>query len=290
MTSKQAVKAFWERDACGEHLYLPDASRESYLHHARVRYQLEPFLSDFARFDRYRGKSVLEVGVGLGADHQRFAEAGAILAGTDITRRAVTHTRRRFELLGLRSNLLSSDAENLPFRDQSFDLVYSWGVIHHTPDTAGAVAEIRRVLRPGGECKVMIYQKYSIVGFMLWARYALLTGRWRTSLSDIYGRYLESPGTKAYSRAEALRLFRDRGFEDVEIEVHLTHGDLLSSGAGRRHRGRLLSLARRVWPRWLIRRALARYGLFMTIRARPGPGPGRPPPNPHSPRRRPAAA
>ena len=121
------------------------------------------------------------------------------------------------------------------------------------------------MLRPGGTAKVMIYHKHSFVGFMLWVRYALLRGRVWTSLGEIYATYLESPGTKAYTLAEARELFR--GFTRVEIDTVLTHGDLLSSSAGQRHQGVLLSLARVVWPRWLIRRLFPKLGLFMLITA-----------------------
>ncbi|MGP1665934.1 MAG: hypothetical protein ACTS5I_08515, partial [Rhodanobacter sp.] len=100
---------------------------------------------------------------------------------------------------------------------------------------------------------------------MLWVRYALLSGSVFTSLGDIYATYLESPGTKAYTAAEAKELFR--GFGRVEIDTVLTHGDLLSSSAGQRHQGVLLAMARIVWPRWLIRRLFPKLGLFMLITA-----------------------
>lgn len=87
---------------------------------------------------------------GLGADHQRFAEAGAVLTGVDLTPHAIEMTRQRFKKLGLKSNLKVGDAECLNFPANSFDIVYSWGVIHHSPDTQKAVNEIFRVLKPGG--------------------------------------------------------------------------------------------------------------------------------------------
>ncbi len=267
MPLKREVQDFWEQASCGEEAYLGEVTAEGYRRQALTRYQLEPYILDFARFDRYRGKKVLEIGVGLGADHQQFAVAGAVLTGTDLTHRAVAHTRRRFAALGLSSDLTVADAEQLPFAAGSFDLVYSWGVLHHTPDTIGALAETHRVLKPGGECRLMLYHKASMVGLMLWLRYALFRGRPWTSLEAIYSRYLESPGTKAYSRAEIRRMLREVGYRAVETTVHLSHGDLLSSAAGQRHRGPLLSLARRLWPRWAIRGLLSGYGLFMTIRA-----------------------
>ena len=207
--AKQSVHEFWNRAACGETLYLADISREAYEAHSKVRYGLEPEILEFARFDSSRGKAVLEVGVGLGADHARFAENGAELWGIDLTDRAVEHTRRRFEKFGLTSRLSVGDAEKLPFGDARFDVVYSWGVLHHSPDTRKCISEVHRVLRPDGVARVMMYHKYSMVGYMLWLRYALLCGRPFTSLASIYARYLESPGTKAYSVAEARRLFAD---------------------------------------------------------------------------------
>jgi hypothetical protein len=85
-------------------------------------------------------------------------------------------------------------------------------------------------------------------------------------MREIYDRYLESPGTKAYTPREARELMR--GFDDIRISTVLTHGDLLSSGAGQRHGGLLLTIARIVWPRWLIRRVAPGMGLFMLIEGR----------------------
>jgi ubiquinone/menaquinone biosynthesis C-methylase UbiE len=262
---KQAVHDFWDQASCGEELYLQGQDAEHYRHQAESRYRLEPFIDSFAGFDRWKGKRVLEIGVGLGADHQQFAAGGALCTGVDLTTRAVEHTRERFRELGLVSDLRVADAESLPFPDGAFDLVYSWGVLHHSPDTPKALSEVLRVLRPGGTAKVMIYHKHSLVGFMLWVRYALLRGRMLTSLGEIYAKYLESPGTKAYTVSEARELFR--AFGGVKIDTVLTHGDLLSSSAGRRHQGALLSVARVVWPRWLIRRLFPKLGLFMLITA-----------------------
>jgi SAM-dependent methyltransferase len=262
---KQAVRDFWNAASCGENLYLRGETREGYQQQSLQRYALEPYIIPFADFAGTRGKRVLEIGVGLGADHQRFAESGADLYGIDLTERAVDHTRRRLADFQLVSKLGVGDAERLGFPDNFFDVVFSWGVLHHTPDTQRAVAEVHRVLKPGGTAKVMIYHKWSLVGYMLWLRYALLALRpWRT-LAYIYSRYLESPGTKAYSIADAHRLFS--AFRGVSISTVLTHGDLLESGAGQRHQGVVLALARRIWPRALLRRLLKRHGLFMLVEA-----------------------
>lgn len=263
---KKRVYAFWNDASCGEALYLDEADHAGYLAQMRSRYELEPYIDEFARFAESSGLDVLEIGVGLGADHQRFAEAGARLTGIDLTERAVEHTRKRMELFGLKSQVRVGDAEALPFADESFDIVYAWGVLHHSPDTGRAIEEVWRVLRPGGTARIMIYHRHSLVGYMLWIRYALLAGKpWR-KLSDIFARHLESPGTKAYTIDDARRLCSR--FNDATITTVLTHGDLLESEAGQRHRGRLLSLAKRIWPRAILRRLLPGSGLFMLIEAR----------------------
>jgi SAM-dependent methyltransferase len=263
--AKRAVLEHWDRAACGEDLYLRSATPEGYREQARRRYELEPYIEEFADFAAARGSRVLEIGVGLGADHERFAAAGAHLTGIDLSGHAIEHVHRRLALSGLESSLLVSDAERLPFADSSFDVVYSWGVIHHSPDTAAAVAEIHRVLRPGGLARIMIYHRRSLVGYMLWLRYALGRARPWLSLDHVCARYLESPGTKVYSRAQARALFG--AFQRVRIEIKLTHGDLLESQAGQRHQGVLIRIARKVWPRALLRRFAPDHGLFMLITA-----------------------
>lgn len=263
---KQAVHDFWNAASCGETLYLPDTeTRGAYAEQAAKRYQLEPYILDFAGFAAARDRDVLEIGVGLGADHQRFAEAGARLVGIDLTERAVAHTRERLAAFGLSSRLEIADAENLPFESESFDTVYSWGVLHHSPDTHRAIDEVWRVLRPGGTARIMVYHTHSMVGYMLWIRYALLVGRpWR-SLADIYSSRLESPGTKAYTPEQARAMLAR--FSQVEVKTVLTHGDLLTSQAGQRHRGPLLTIAKALWPRWLIRTLLPQHGLFLLAKA-----------------------
>ena len=172
-TTKKDVHDFWNAASCGESLYLDPAAADRYEQQARMRYELEPYIPGFAGFAESAGKRVLEIGVGLGADHQRFAAAGAILSGIDLTERAVAHTKQRLTNLGLSSNIAVGDAENLPFPDDSFDVVYSWGVLHHSPDTPRAIDEVYRVLAPGGVARIMIYHTWSMIGLMLWIRYGL---------------------------------------------------------------------------------------------------------------------
>ena len=152
---KQQVHDFWNQVSCGEDLLLDGTDAAGYEAQAKARYELEgKMIFPLARFAEAKGLKVLEVRVGLGAEHQRFAEAGADLYGIDLTERAVEHTRQRLEIFNLASNLSVGDAEELGFPDESFDLVYSWGVLHHSPDTRQAVSEVFRVLKSGGEARI----------------------------------------------------------------------------------------------------------------------------------------
>lgn len=264
---KAQVHDFWNAESCGEGYGASEAGID--LNRQAVeRYRLEPYLAPFARFAEGREKDVLEIGVGLGADHLRWAESEPrSLTGVDLTPRAVAFTRQRLQYAGRQSDLRVADAENLPFADASFDLVYSWGVLHHSPDTQACLREVARVLRPGGKARIMVYHKWSLVGSMLWLRYGLLRGRPFRSLASIYDRHLESPGTKAFSRAEATEMCLAAGFAACRTRVQLSHGDLLEGSVGMRHQGGMLAIAKRLWPRSLLRRLAPGLGLCLFIEA-----------------------
>jgi SAM-dependent methyltransferase len=266
-TLKEATREFFQKASCGEVYAQGESLAERFETQRRTRYELEPYIFEFARFADGAGRDVLEVGVGMGADHLEWARSGPrSLTGVDLTSRAANYTSARLRMNGFTPRVMVSDAENLPFADNSFDLVYSWGVLHATPDTPKAVREVLRVLRPGGIARVMVYHTYSVVGYMLWTRYALLAGRPGRSLADIYAHHLENPGTKAYTVHEAAGLFS--GFSRIlDIHTLITPSDLLLGEAGQQHHGPILTVARAVWPRWLIRRAFRRHGLWLMIEA-----------------------
>ena len=223
------MRRHWEEEPCGTSTAEAEpGTREFYAQVERERYRLEPYIDSFAEFDRWRGQRVLEVGVGLGTDFVRFVRAGAEAVGIDLTEAAVAAVRERLAQEGLTAEVLVADAEQLPFDDGSFDLVYSYGVLHHTPDTEAAVAEVRRVLKPGGQARIMLYSRRSWFAFAAWALWGLGRGKpWR-SISSVLADHLESPGTKAYTRDELERLFA--GFSHVIFRREVTPYDRRVAG------------------------------------------------------------
>jgi ubiquinone/menaquinone biosynthesis C-methylase UbiE len=264
---KRATRDFFQRASCGE-IYARGTTQVARFEAQRTaRYHYEPYIFEFARFHEGRDRDILEVGVGMGADHLEWANAKPrTLTGVDLTPRAIHFTRERLALYGFSSNLMVTDAESLPFDTSSFDLVYSWGVLHATPDTPQAIREVHRVLRPGGIARVMVYHTYSMVGYMLWLRYGFLAFRPFRSLADIYAQHLENPGTKAYRVEDVGSLFRDFS-RILSVRTMLTSSDLLKGECGQQHRGWVLALAKRLWPRWFIRRFLRGHGLWLMIEA-----------------------
>src|SRR5262249_23704833 len=155
------------------------------------------------------------------------------------------------------------DAENLPFAAESFDIVYSYGVIHHSPDTQRAISEIHRVLRPNGRARIMIYHSRSWIGLMLWAAHcAARSNPWKSPRWTMY-HHLESPGTKSYARAEARRLFE--AFSQVSVTTQLSHGDLLLMRPSPKYAA--LRLLWSLYPRPLVRLTGNAFGTNLMIEA-----------------------
>jgi SAM-dependent methyltransferase len=223
------VRDFWEEEPCGsEHAAAPEGSPEFFAEVERTRNELDPYIARFADFEGAKGKRILEIGVGLGTDFIRFVRAGAIATGVDLTEHAVQLVHRRLELEGLEGDVLVADAETLPFEDGKFDRIYSWGVLHHTPDTGRAVREAIRVTKPGGQLCVMLYARHSWVAYGMWVRHALLAGRPLRSLADVLSAHMESEGTKGYTARELEQLFA--GLEDVRVDKVATSYDRQIAG------------------------------------------------------------
>jgi ubiquinone/menaquinone biosynthesis C-methylase UbiE len=231
MTSVRSVHDYWQAQPCGTNVAESQpGSREYYDEIEKLRYRQEPFIHNFAAFPRWDGKRVLEIGVGAGTDFINFARAGAVLTGIDLTPAAVEHARERLALEDLDAEVLVANAESMPFQDASFDLVYSWGVIHHAPNPPQVVREVRRLLAPGGQARIMLYGRHSWNAYRLWLRNALAAGRPTRSLSDVIANHVESEGTAAYTRNEIKLLFEAAGFVNVAVQGFLTPYDLKSAG------------------------------------------------------------
>lgn len=221
---KDEARKQWGHDPAGsnavadEPLGTPGSFRQVEAH----RYSEQPWMHKTFRYDRYRGKDVLEIGVGLGTDHLQFARAGARLTGIDLTERCVSLTRTRFEQEGLASNLVQMDAENLAFAGNSFDAVYSFGVLHHTPSPEAAFREIRRVLRPGGVFIGGLYNERSaFYARVLLERLVFMEFR-HESLAQRKARIEHStsdaaPLVRLFTAGELRALLSEAGFAHVRI-------------------------------------------------------------------------
>ena len=226
---KLRAREQWGQDPCGaendrEHEL---GTREFFDQIERHRYQeYAAWMPRLMEFEKFRGARLLEIGCGMGSDLLQFARGGARCTGIDLTPRSIEITRHRFRLYGANAQFMISDGEHLPFRTESFDVVYSNGVLHHTPDTAGAIREVHRVLRPGGVAKVMLYHRNSL---NYWVEIVLRRGilgfeflRGR-SAEEIMSRVIEfsdhdaRPLVKVYSRKQARELFSM--FKDVRVDV-----------------------------------------------------------------------
>jgi ubiquinone/menaquinone biosynthesis C-methylase UbiE len=165
MNTLNHVRRFWESHVNNEYYtrrsrgsveYFREISERRYHHHYHL-------VELFSRMQERPGKKLLEIGCGIGIDSVSLARRGFSVTACDLTASALAigAARAREEQQDIR--FLQSDAEHLPLAENSFDQVYSFGVIHHTPDMQKAIAEIRRVLRSGGCAWIMIYARYSLV-------------------------------------------------------------------------------------------------------------------------------
>lgn len=190
----------------------------------KFRYNLQDYMLEVFEFDEFKGKRVLEVGCGSGIDTAEFARNGAIVTAIDLTKEGVELTKKLLNENGLAAKVMQADATNLPFEDKSFDCVYSYGVLHHIPELEKALAEIHRVLKPGGKLMVMLDHRNSLL-------YAYSIIYWRgiqegmlkkLSEDELVSRYSERnegcPYTRVFTQDEAKKVF-SRWFVEIETTV-----------------------------------------------------------------------
>lgn len=241
--TKEAIQRFWGelyRAAYVDHQEEHEpaaflgllAELESMFFHRRHLAVTEMPIHDLS------GKAVLEIGSGAGAHSALFAQRGAEMTSVDITPQRVLATATKLDWVTTEGHFaLQADAEHLPFGDAWFDIVYSNGVLHHTPDTGRAIAEVHRVLKPGGRAVIMLYAKHS---FYYWVNLFLLRGilmgaafrhrNWLGRATEWMAskpQHTLNPETKVFSSAQVRRLF-DR-FREVQIRKNSFNLDMVLS-------------------------------------------------------------
>jgi SAM-dependent methyltransferase len=219
-----AVAGYWNRRPCNiRHSPLPPGSKEYFDQVEERKYRVEPHIPRFAEFERWRGKRVLEIGCGIGTDTINFARHGATVTAVDLSEESLAMARRRAEVFGLgdRIRFIQANAEELSAHVpiEPYDLVYSFGVIHHTPHPERAVGEAKRYLAPGGTIKIMVYYRFAWKVFWIMATYGLFRfWRW----DELVARHSEAqtgcPITYTYSRRQAAELLGGLKVTGMSVE------------------------------------------------------------------------
>lgn len=213
---KKEVKDFWTRNVCQADLPKAKKGSKEFFDEVegiryRYHYHLMPLFDRIAR-ECSTGGQLLEIGCGMGSDLLQLARRGLKVTGVDLTDTGIELAGSRFKIYGQQADLRVADAENLPFEDMSFDVVYSFGVLHHTPDTPRSIMEVHRVLKPGGKAFIMLYYRPSL-NYL--AHY--LTGvPFDGSKGD------KCPVERAYTKREIREMFAP--FNNVSIEIDYLFG------------------------------------------------------------------
>jgi ubiquinone/menaquinone biosynthesis C-methylase UbiE len=220
------VRRYWDARPCNiRHSPKPVGSKEYFDEVEARKYLVEPHIPAFAEFERWSGQRVLEVGCGIGTDAINFARAGAKLTAVDLSGESLRIAQERAEVMGVadRIRFVQADAERLTSAvagEEPYDLVYSFGVVHHTPHPERALAEIRRLVAPGGTLKLMVYHRRSWKVFWIVA----VQGRgrfWKTD--ELVAEHSEaqtgSPVTFSYTRHGGRELVEHAGFRVQDVTV-----------------------------------------------------------------------
>jgi ubiquinone/menaquinone biosynthesis C-methylase UbiE len=219
------VQQYWDARPCNiRHSTKPVGSKEYFDEVEARKYLVEPHIPAFAEFERWEGKRVLEVGCGIGTDSINFARAGAELTAVELSSESLRIAAQRADVMGVtdRIQFIQANAEELTdaLPDEPYDLVYSFGVIHHTPHPERALAEMRNLTAPGGTLKLMVYHRrswkvLSIVATQGYGRF------WKTD--ELVAEHSEAqtgcPVTFSYTRREARDLVERSGFRVQDIHV-----------------------------------------------------------------------
>ncbi len=207
------VRAFWDRRPCNiRHSPGRVGTREYYDEVEARKYFVEPHIPGFAQFEHWRGKKVLEIGCGIGTDAVNFARHGSDLTAVELSERSLEVSQRRLEVYGLTARLYCGNAEQLStfVPVEPYDLVYSFGVVHHTPHPERVLQEIQKYCKPETEIRLMVYSRWSWKTFWIILNYGA-GAFWRAS--ELIKRYSEAqtgcPVTWSYSSHDVRRLMKD---------------------------------------------------------------------------------
>ncbi|HUA58602.1 MAG TPA: methyltransferase domain-containing protein [Verrucomicrobiae bacterium] len=219
------VSEFWNARPCNiRHSSQPVGTREYFDEVEARKYFVESHIPRFADFSRWRGKKVLEIGCGIGTDTISFARAGAQVTAVDLTEKSLEVARQRATVYGVqdRVRFLQADAERLSesVPVERYDLVYSFGVIHHTPHPDRVLDEIRKYVGPESTLKIMVYHRWS------WKVLWILFGYGKCQfwkLEQIVARHAEAqegcPVAYSYTRRSARRWLAQHGFRTTSLVV-----------------------------------------------------------------------
>jgi ubiquinone/menaquinone biosynthesis C-methylase UbiE len=213
----ESVRNFWETHVNNEYYTDEEKASEAYFSEIETkRYRWHYHLVDLFRSLQGSHGRLLEVGSGIGVDSIQLARCGFDVTAVDLTQSAIDIARQFAERRGVSIDFRLGNAEGLDFPDESFDAVYSFGVLHHTPDIEQAVAEVRRVLRPRGTAYVMLYHRDSLVNLV----HKVL----RLPYESPRDRKDHCPVVYTFSRRAASRLFGQFSDVSVRVEYPFTHG------------------------------------------------------------------
>jgi 2-polyprenyl-3-methyl-5-hydroxy-6-metoxy-1,4-benzoquinol methylase len=221
----EQVRNYWDRRPCNiRHSTKPPGSREYFDEVEWRKYFVEPHIPRFAEFPRWQNKRVLEIGCGIGTDTTNFARHGARVTAVDLSEKSLEMARKRAEVYGLSGSIrfYHGSGEELTsiLPAEEYDLVYSFGVIHHTPHPERVLEQIRNYVRPGSTVKIMVYHRYSWKVFWILMTYG--KGRfWR--LAEMVARHSEAesgcPVTYTYTKQELRDLLESHGFRVKQMQA-----------------------------------------------------------------------
>lgn len=219
------VRDYWNARPCNiRHSTAPIGTREYFDQVESRKYFVESHIPGFAEFERWRGKKVLEIGCGIGTDTINFARVGAHVTTVDLSENSMELARKRAIVFGLedRIRFCPGNGEQLSnfVPVEPYDLIYSFGVIHHTPHPDAVLEQLRRYARPGTTLKIMVYHQRSYK--VAWILLSEGKGQfWK--LSELVARNSEAqtacPVTYTYTRREGRELLERHGFRVRKVEV-----------------------------------------------------------------------